>query len=122
MSDSAPIKIIVGSNDLMPQVLARLRARFGMPATVTIPASSSLFLTASEFRALKSEADYAHVALTVETDDRLRRQLATMFGLPVVDLLPSAVAQLPKPAPAPAVKRAAPAKPERIAPKPAAPP
>src|SRR3954452_9901430 len=87
-------RIVVGSTDSIPDVLTRLRAASGGPATIAIPASASLFLTASEFRALKAGADQARVALTVETDDRLRRQLANMFQIPVVDLLPGAVVAL----------------------------
>jgi hypothetical protein len=79
-------RIVVGPNDAVPAILSRLRAGRAASATITIPASSSLFLTASEFRALKATAEQARRILTVETDDRLRKQLAEMFGLPVVDL------------------------------------
>src|SRR4051794_17004227 len=94
MKRVASPKIIVGPNDSMPDVLTRLRTATGGPASLAIPASSSLFLTASEFRALKAAADQARIALTVESDDRLRKQLATMFQLRVVDLLPGAVSNL----------------------------
>jgi len=87
-------KIVVGPNDSMPDILTRLRSATGGPAALAIPASSSLLLTASEFRALKAAAEQARISLTVETDDRLRRQLATMFKIPVIDLLPGAVITL----------------------------
>lgn len=87
-------KIVVGPNDSMPDVLTRLRTATGAPASLAIPAASSLFLTASEFRALKAAAEQTRITLTVETDDRLRKQLAMMFQIPVVDLLPSAVSDL----------------------------
>lgn len=88
-------KIVVGPNDTMPDVLIRLQPATGGRATLAIPSSSSLFLTASEFRALKAAAEAQRIILTVETDDRLRRQLANMFHISVVDLLPSAVDELP---------------------------
>jgi hypothetical protein len=87
-------KIVVGPNDSMPDVLTRLRTATGGPASLAIPASSSLFLTASEFRALKAASEQARISLTVESDDRLRKQLATMFHIPVIDLLPGAVSDL----------------------------
>lgn len=80
------IRIAVGPHDAVPEILTRLRAGRAAAAIVTIPASSSLFLTASEFRALKATAEQARRILTIETDDRLRKQLAEMFGLPVIDL------------------------------------
>jgi hypothetical protein len=87
------LTIVVGSNDSLPDVLNRLRGATGGAAIIAIPISSSLFLTASEFRALKSTAEDARVALTVETDDRLRKQLASMFHLPVVDLRPDTLSE-----------------------------
>ena len=80
------IRIVVGPHDAVPEILTRLRAGRAASVIVTIPASSSLFLTASEFRALKATAEQARRILTIETDDQLRKQLAEMFGLPVVDL------------------------------------
>ena len=41
-------------------------------------------LTANEFRALSIAAERADIPLIVETDDPLRRQLATLFGIPVL--------------------------------------
>lgn len=96
---NSPI-LVVGPNDSMPDVLNRLRQATGGAAALAIPASSSLFLTASEFRALKSAAEEARITLTVETDDRLRKQLASMFHLPVVDLLPGALSDLEESPPA----------------------
>jgi len=67
------IRIVVGPNDAVPEILSRLRAGRAASAIVTIPAASSLFLTASEFRALKATAEQARRILTIETDDRLRK-------------------------------------------------
>jgi hypothetical protein len=94
-------KVVVGANDSIPDVLTRLRTATGGNATLAIPAASSLFLTASEFRALRATVDQSRITLTVETDDRLRKQLATMFQIPVVDLLPGAVSTLEEPPPPP---------------------
>lgn len=104
MRSPNPAKVVVGMHDTIPDVLTRLRAATGGSATLAIPSASSLFLTASEFRALKATAERSRIALTVETDDRLRKQLATMFQIPVVDLLPGAVPALedaPPPEPPP---------------------
>src|SRR5215216_867209 len=91
MRPNEPVKIVVGANDSVPDVLTRLRTATGGPATIAIPVASSLFLTASEFRALKATTDQSRITLTVETDDRLRKQLATMFKIPVIELLPGAL-------------------------------
>lgn len=102
MRNQNPAKVVVGANDSIPDVLTRLRSATGGSATLAIPGASSLFLTASEFRALKATVDQSRITITVETDDRLRKQLATMFQIPVVDLLPGAVPALedtPPPAP-----------------------
>jgi hypothetical protein len=72
-------RILAGEGDGLPEVLQALRSTGGDQATVVIPPESGLFLTASEFRALKSTAEQVGVTVTVETDDRLRRQLAQMF-------------------------------------------
>jgi hypothetical protein len=80
------MRIVVGPHDAVPEILARLRSGRSASAIVTIPAASSLFLTASEFRALKATAEQSRRSLTIETDDRLRKQLAEMFSLPVVEL------------------------------------
>ena len=113
-------KIVVGPNDSMPDILTRLRSATGGPAALAIPASSSLLLTASEFRALKAAAEQARISLTVETDDRLRRQLATMFKIPVIDLLPGAVTTLedtpPVPESAPTTTPAPVARPYQVMP------
>lgn len=61
-----------------------------------IPPGSSLFLTASEFRALKDVSDRQRVSVVVETEDPLRRQLATMFGLRALE-----VGAPPRPRPLP---------------------
>src|SRR5215210_4216048 len=90
MTEPTP-RIVIGSSDSIPVILGRLKSAKGKPATVVVTSASGLLLTASEFRALKAAADQSQIQLTIETDDRLRRQLAVMFGLPVIDLLPGAV-------------------------------
>ncbi len=68
-------------NDSLPEVLERVRAAAGRPVTLTIPDHAPIFLTATEFRTLRDIADRANVELTLVTEDRLRLQLASMFGL-----------------------------------------
>ena len=79
VSDLEAKRIVAGERDGLPEVLQALKSTAGDQATVVIPPESGLFLTASEFRALKSTAEQVGVTVTVETDDRLRRQLAQMF-------------------------------------------
>ena len=79
VSDLEAKRIVAGQRDGLPEVLQALKSTAGDQATVVIPPESGLFLTASEFRALKSTAEQVGVTVTVETDDRLRRQLAQMF-------------------------------------------
>ena len=76
--------ITVAPGDLLPDLIAQLRTHTGETVTVRIGSDSSLLLTANEFRALSIAAERADIPLIVETDDELRRQLATLFGIPVL--------------------------------------
>lgn len=67
----------------LAQVIMRLRESQGDSVTVRILPDSSLLLTANEFRALSLAAEREQVAIAVETDDALRRQLASLFGVPL---------------------------------------
>ncbi|CAN5889139.1 hypothetical protein BH24CHL4_BH24CHL4_12360 [soil metagenome] len=67
----------------LAQVIMRFRESQGGPVTVRILPDSSLLLTANEFRALSLAAEREQVAIAVETDDALRRQLASLFGVPL---------------------------------------
>ncbi len=79
---SRPTAVIaVGISDSIADVLGRFPGYPGHGVRLTIPPGSALFLTASEFRALKEASDQARIVTTVETEDPLRRQLARMFGL-----------------------------------------
>ncbi|HYH12263.1 MAG TPA: hypothetical protein VD789_07895 [Thermomicrobiales bacterium] len=71
----------VDQHESLPEVLERLHGHRGESLTLVIADHSPILLTATEFRALKDLADRQHIRLRVETDDTLRRQLATMFGL-----------------------------------------
>ena len=95
MSEVEARRIVAGDGEGLPEVLQALRGSTGDRATIVIPPGSGLFLTASEFRALKTTAEQVGVTVTVETDDRLRRQLAQMFTvewqpLPVIVREPAA--------------------------------
>jgi len=78
---SSGIMLELDPHDSLPDVLERLRAAAGRPVTLTIPDHSPIFLTATEFRTLRDVADRSGVELTLVTEDRLRLQLASMFGL-----------------------------------------
>jgi hypothetical protein len=75
--------LVVGLSESLPEILGRLRKSAGQSVSVEIPAASSLFLTASEFRALHAAAERDRIAVTVSTDDPLRVQLAALFKLAV---------------------------------------
>jgi len=76
-------------HDSLPEVLERVRAAAGRSVTLTIPDHAPIFLTATEFRTLRDVADRADVELTLVTEDRLRLQLASMFGLAERELDPA---------------------------------
>jgi hypothetical protein len=73
----------------LAQVIIRLREAQGDSVTVRILPDSSLLLTANEFRALSLAAEREQVAIAVETDDALRRQLASLFGVPLSIPIPA---------------------------------
>jgi hypothetical protein len=71
----------IDPHDSLPDVLDRIRGAAGQAVTLEIPDHSPIFLTATEFRTLREVADRASVRLSLVTEDRLRLQLASMFGL-----------------------------------------
>lgn len=85
MSDShdapAQVALRVDPHDSLPDVLERIRAAAGDTVSLEIPDHSPIFLTATEFRTLRDVADRSSVTLSLVTEDRLRLQLASMFGL-----------------------------------------
>ncbi|MGH2562059.1 MAG: hypothetical protein ACRDJH_23620 [Thermomicrobiales bacterium] len=83
MTESTTSTISIAVHDTLPDVLDRLRGAGDTPITLEIPAGSPLFLTANEFRALRTAVDREHLALTIASNDSLRQQLATMFGLAI---------------------------------------
>src|SRR5215218_2309256 len=99
-------RVPVGLDDSLPDVLNRLRKSGGTSVSLDIPAASSLFLTASEFRALQATADRDHISVSVTTDDPLRQQLAALFKLPV---------ESPETDPEPAPAETEPPPPEELA-------
>jgi hypothetical protein len=81
MSQRGSGRIEVGPDDALPDLLLRVKATRGDDAVIAIPESSGILLTATEFRTLKSTADQVRVDITLETNDKLRAQLASMFGI-----------------------------------------
>ncbi len=128
MSEPAA-QIAITTNDALDDVIDRIRdaAAGGQPVALSIPAESALFLTASEFRALKSAVDRGRIVVTVRSADPLRLQLARMLGLDATPevrppprpappaaapvqaepFVPTSPAPAPAPDPAPAKKAAA---------------
>ena len=80
MTQRASGRIEIGPDDALPDVLLRVKATRGDDTVLVIPETSNVLLTASEFRTLKATADQVRVGITLETNDKLRTQLAGMFG------------------------------------------
>jgi hypothetical protein len=72
----------------MSEVLNALKIGAGDDLVIEIPADASVLLTANEFRALSIAAERDDVEVSIYTDDPLRRQLATLFGVPLVNEIP----------------------------------
>jgi hypothetical protein len=68
----------------LAEIIMRLRQAEGESVTIRILPDSALLLTANEFRALALAAEREQIAIAVETRDPLRRQLASLFGVPLV--------------------------------------
>lgn len=81
MDEDRYLRIAVEPTDALPDVLARVRSHAGRPVFLSIPASSPLFLTASEFRALRETVRSANVNLIVVSEDRQRQDFARLFNL-----------------------------------------
>lgn len=85
MSDSSPqrtqVRLRIEEHESLPELLDRLRAVPNRAVVLEIPDHSALLLTASEFRTLKEITDQSRITLSLDTDDPLRGQLATMLGL-----------------------------------------
>lgn len=93
-----PLLLAVAEDDALDDVLARLRDAAGRSVLLAIPDNSALFLTASEFRAIKEVADRGRVAVSLRTGDPLRLQLARLLG---VDAAPPPAPAPPAPPPPP---------------------
>jgi hypothetical protein len=87
MTQRAVGRIELGPDDALPDLLVRVKATRGDDAVIVIPESSNILLTATEFRTLKATADQVRVGITFETNDKLRTQLAGMFGFSHAPLL-----------------------------------
>lgn len=80
--------ITVAPGQSMSEVLNALKIGSGDELVIEIPADASVLLTANEFRALSIAAERDEVEVSIYTDDPLRRQLATLFGVPLVNEIP----------------------------------
>lgn len=75
------LRITLGPADTLADLLPRIREHRGRPVFLTVPASAPLFLTASEFRALRETVRSHGVNLTLISDDPQRRDFADLFHL-----------------------------------------
>jgi hypothetical protein len=80
--------ITVAPGQSMSEVLNALKIGAGDDLVIDIPADASVLLTANEFRALSIAAERDEVEVSIYTEDPLRRQLATLFGVPLVNEIP----------------------------------
>src|SRR6478735_1581238 len=80
--------ITVAPGQSMSEVLNALKIGAGDDLVIDIPADASVLLTANEFRALSIAAEREEVEVSIYTEDPLRRQLATLFGVPLVNEIP----------------------------------
>ena len=80
--------ITVAPGQSMSEVLNALKIGAGDELVIDIPADASVLLTANEFRALSIAAERDEVEVSIYTEDPLRRQLATLFGVPLVNEIP----------------------------------
>ena len=80
--------ITVAPGQSMSEVLNALKIGAGDELIIEIPADASVLLTANEFRALAIAAERDEVEVAIYTDDPLRRQLAALFGVPLVNEIP----------------------------------
>jgi hypothetical protein len=81
MDEDRYLRIPVAPMDALPDVLAKVRSHGGRPVFLSIPASSPLFLTASEFRALRETVRSSNANLIVVSEDRQRQDFAKLFNL-----------------------------------------
>ena len=79
MSQRGSGRIEVGPDDALPDLLLRVKATRGDEAVIVIPDDIGILLTATEFRTLKATADQVRVAITLETNDKLRAQLREFY-------------------------------------------
>ncbi|HWK81466.1 MAG TPA: baseplate J/gp47 family protein, partial [Thermomicrobiales bacterium] len=79
----------IEAHESLPELLDRLRAVPNRAVILEIPDHSALLLTASEFRTLKEITDQSRITLSLDTDDPLRGQLASMLGLKTLVRKPS---------------------------------
>lgn len=80
-SQQSPVKIEIGEDDALPVILQHVRDHAGGAVLFDIPDHCPVLLTATEFRTVKELAERERVALTLRTNDRLRIQLSSMFGI-----------------------------------------
>jgi hypothetical protein len=76
-------RIEVNADATIPDIVAKLRDIPGESASIHVSDDTALLLTASEFRAIAAAAERNQVAISIDTDDPLRRQLAAMFRVPI---------------------------------------
>lgn len=76
-----PVTVTVGQDDHLPAILQQLREHSGTSVVLAIPDHCPVLLTATEFRTIKDVADRENITLSLRTEDRLRNQLASMFGI-----------------------------------------
>jgi hypothetical protein len=91
-------RITTEPTESLADLLQRVRQHSGRPVFLTVPMESPLFLTASEFRALRETVRSNGINFTLISDDPHRRDFAQLFNL---DATSEAPTHWPTSAPAP---------------------
>jgi hypothetical protein len=98
-SEDPIYRITAQPMDSLGDLLARVRTHGGRPVYLTVPAHSPLFLTASEFRALRETVRAGGINLTLISDDPHRRDYAQLFNLIAVEQEPGGTVSFTSPPP-----------------------
>src|SRR6478735_7322028 len=80
-ADDPIYRITTEPTESLADLLQRIRQHGGRPVFLTIPTESPLFLTASEFRALRETVRSNGINFTLISEDAHRRDFARLFNL-----------------------------------------
>ena len=88
-SEDPIYRITTVPTESLADLLQRVRQHSGRPVFLTVPMESPLFLTASEFRALRETVRSNGINFTLISDDPHRRDFAQLFNLDATSEAPT---------------------------------